>query len=52
MKLRSLLGSLSWLDQVPLLQALEAILEDAALWLQRHGITGEKEGETSPDKSM
>lgn len=34
-----LLGSLSGFDQVPLLQALEAVLEDAALWLRRRDIT-------------
>lgn len=35
---RSLLGSFSGFDQVPLLQTLEAVLEDAALWLQRQSI--------------
>lgn len=52
---RSLLGSFPWFDQVPLLKTLEAILEDAALWLQRQGIvTGEegkeKERHTAPTK--
>lgn len=48
---RSLLGSFSWFDQVPLLQTLEAVFEDAALWLQSRSITGGERGETSPDKS-
>lgn len=50
---RFLLGSFSWFNQVPLLQTLEAILEDAALWLQRHDITHSwGREETSPDKSV
>lgn len=33
-----LLGSFTGFNQVPLLQTLEAICENTALWLQRHGI--------------
>lgn len=32
----TLLGSFSGFNQVPLLQTLEAICENTALWLQRH----------------
>lgn len=38
-KPRSLRGSFSGFNEVPFLQALEAVLEDAALWLQSHHIT-------------
>lgn len=45
---KSLLGSFSWFNQVPLLQTLEAVLEDAALWLQSHAIArgGDRRDET------
>lgn len=46
-----LLGSFSWFYQVPLLQALEAILEDAALWLRRHDITTGKGGAGKSSKA-
>lgn len=38
------LGSFSWFDEIPLLQALEAILEDTALWLQGQHITAGEGG--------
>ena len=52
MKQSILLGSFSGFDQVPLLHTLEAVLEDAALWLQSRSIARGDREETSPDKSV
>lgn len=52
-RLRYLLGSLSGFNQVPLLQTLEAVLEDTALWLQEESITrrGERRFESNAQLS-
>lgn len=48
-KQKSLLGSFSGFNKVPLLQTLEAVCEHAALWLHSCHITG---GKTSHNKAM
>lgn len=41
-RLMALLGPFSGFNEVPLLQTLEAVLENAALWLQSRDITTNK----------